>query len=289
MRPVLSSLPYTDGVYASPSSFNQFGSNSAGLKREKDHTHTRQKSLNKSQESYSAGSSGEPGGRRKAGLLPRARGAGTALPAPRGARPRPPSLPTTLSRRGYLQVGRGGRHGGDPRRLPGEGLGRRQATGDVDSHLERPERTQASGLEPRGCLPRELVRKPPGTQTAPDPPHRASASQPPRRARVPPLPQNFRFRHQHAPHPVPDCRGLAFALGLARPGRGSLNPAEAWQKSSCAQAHYGSAEPVGPLAVQGCSCFFLLRLWSSLRRVTGSGASHVTERGASSVALSPEL
>ena len=134
MRPVLSSLPYTDGVYASPSSFNQFGSNSAGLKREKDHTYTRQKSLNKSQESYSAGSSGEPESRRKAGLLPRARGAGTALPAPRGARPRPPSLrppslPTTLSRRGYLQVGRGGRHGGDPRRLPGEGLGRRQATG----------------------------------------------------------------------------------------------------------------------------------------------------------------
>lgn len=81
-------------------------------------------------------------------------------------------------------------------------------------------------------------------------------SQPPRRARVPPLPQNFRFRHQHAPHPVPDCRGLALALGLARPGRGSLNPAEAWRKSSCAQAHYGSAEPVGQLALQGSSCCF---------------------------------
>ena len=41
--------------------------------------------------------------------------------------------------------------GGSPGR--GWGGGRQQA--DVDSHLERPERTQASGLEPRGCLPLE--------------------------------------------------------------------------------------------------------------------------------------
>ena len=61
--------------------------------------------------------------------------------------------------------------GGSPGRVGGGG----RPQGDVNSHLERPERTQARGLELRGCLPRAPVRTPPGTHTAPDPPHGASA------------------------------------------------------------------------------------------------------------------
>ena len=180
MHSVLSSLPYTYWGPCLSLKLQPVQFKLRWFERGKHHTYTRQKSLNKSQESYRAGSSGEPRSRRKVGLLSRGRGAGTALPAPRGARPRPPSRPPP-SRAGdtcrlvgvdAMVETRGG--------SPGRAWGGGRQQGDVDSHLERPERTRASGLEPRGCLPLEPVRRPPGTQTAPDPPHGASAIPAPR-------------------------------------------------------------------------------------------------------------
>lgn len=222
------------GVYASPSSFNQFSSNYAGLKGENTtHTHGRkpqQKSgvlqsreLRRAQEQTQSRPSLPGSGRGHRPPRPARGAAAAALPPP------------TLSRRGYLQVGRGGRHGGDPRRLPGEGLGRRQATGrrrltPGAARTHAGQRLGTSRLPPSGTCS-ETARH---SDSARPSPRSFRDPSPPRRARVPPLPQNFRFRHQHAPHPVPGCRGLAFALGLARPGRGSRNPAEAWRKSACA-------------------------------------------------------
>ena len=229
MHSVLSSLPYTDWGLCLSLKLQPVRFKLGWFEKGKTpHIHTAEKSQQKS-------------GVLQRGELRRAQEQAESRPPPpgsgrdpRGARPRPPSPPLTLPRRWYLQVGRGGRHGGDPRRLPGEGLGRRQATGrrrltPGAARAHAGQRLGTSRLPPSGTCS-ETTRH---SDSARPSPRSFRDPSPRRRARVPPLPQNFRFRHQHAPHPIPGCRGLAFALGLARPGRGSRNPAEAWRKSAC--------------------------------------------------------
>lgn len=139
-------FPHSHTDEGSGHSSAQFGSNSAALKEKK-------KSLPRSQEDLrKPGGSGDPGSWRKAQGAPtcgwtppspaRPRGRGRFLPPPGPPAPVPAPArrrPSAPALQGYLQVIRGGCHGGDPRRFFGEERGHRTNRSDVESSLGQPQ------------------------------------------------------------------------------------------------------------------------------------------------------